>query len=412
MRLLELYLKNIGPFDEAHLKFVSEPEEPAPATLITGQNGTGKTIIIDAIRGIFGEYYCHLERGILRPGFPYLVDAFFRTDHKLLISSSLPQGNGFSSAFTEDDPVWSGRPIFIEQGTVPCPHWVVDYWRSPLATDSYGIKNLIAQDHRKFLQGALQGIYRNAEVTELICYFDYLRDSRDPREKEAGELAWNTLSKIVNASLLDGELSHVARASFTPIVRQAGQLVSLAQLSSGNAYLIQRMVSLLGKMYAVHVLRQTPPEELCQTPGLLLIDEAENHLHPLWQKRFIPNVLSVFPNLQIIATTHSPFIISSVPHARIYVCRYDGKRCVVEEAPAGYANKPVDEILASDVFNETLPFNEEISNLMEERKRAVAAGDETLRRDIERQLLEKNPEYFSYLRIEEHLRALDKPEAR
>ena len=69
------------------------------------------------------------------------------------------------------------------------------------------------------------------------------------------------------------------------------------------------MVSMLGKMYAVNVLNSKPLEELCQAPGLLLIDEAENHLHPKWQKTFINNILTVFPNLQIILTTHSPSLL-------------------------------------------------------------------------------------------------------
>jgi hypothetical protein len=52
---------------------------------------------------------------------------------------------------------------------------------------------------------------------------------------------------------------------------------------------------------------------------LLLIDEAELGLHPQWQKNFISNLLDfinkrfVKHNLQIVLTSHSPFILSDIP---------------------------------------------------------------------------------------------------
>src|SRR5262249_10897093 len=159
--------------------------------------------------------------------------------------------------------------------------------------------------------GSLQGVHQNADVTKLLCYFDYLRDSRVAREKLAGEVLFQTAREIVQLSLLDGELLEVARSTFTPMVRQGGPTVARSSLSRGNAYMIQWMIGMLGKMYAVNVLREEEPERMCQTPGVLLLDEAENHLHPRWQKRFLGDVLRIFPNLQIIATTHSPFVVGS-----------------------------------------------------------------------------------------------------
>ena len=47
-------------------------------------------------------------------------------------------------------------------------------------------------------------------------------------------------------------------------------------------------------------------------PAILLIDEIENHLHPTWQRRVIPALLKYFPGLQILATTHSPFVVAGL----------------------------------------------------------------------------------------------------
>ena len=49
-----------------------------------------------------------------------------------------------------------------------------------------------------------------------------------------------------------------------------------------------------------------------RTPGIVLIDELDLHLHPFWQRRVVQNLTSAFPALQFIATTHSPFIVQSL----------------------------------------------------------------------------------------------------
>ncbi|WP_437575937.1 AAA family ATPase [Sorangium sp. So ce887] len=408
MRLLDLSIQNIGPFDEARLKFLSAHDDPAPVAIITGENGTGKTILLDAIRGLFGAYYGRLERAIWRNGTPFQLEAtlFIDGERERLLSNQKQHLEG-TFDFLQRNRTITSIPIDVEGGE-PCPNWVVDFWRSALPADAYTISQLARPAPKSFLRDALNGVQRNAAVTELICAFDYLRGSDDLHDRQDGEALYDTIRRIVELSVLDGELSHVDRRAFMPMIRQSGQLVPLSNLSSGNAYLIQHMIGLLGKMYAVHVLRETEASELCKTPGLLLIDEAENHLHPRWQKRFLRDVLSIFPNLQIIATTHSPFIVGSVPGARVFVCRYDRERktCVVDDTTDLYANKPVEEILLSPAFDGTQPFGVEISRLIEERKAAFEAGDHVRQKAIERQLKDKNPEYFSYIDIEQRLQAL------
>lgn len=161
-------------------------------------------------------------------------------------------------------------------------------------------------------------------------------------------------------------------------------------------------------MYSLHVLRGGDPAKLLEAPGLLLIDEAENHLHPTWQKRVIPGVREIFPNLQIIAATHSPFVLASVPDARAYVCQYDSatRRTTVSEETAAYHNKPVDEILASPAFDGTGPFSGEIASLLDERRAAAIARDDVRRRAIEQRLMELNPRYFGYLDLDRQIDAL------
>jgi predicted ATP-binding protein involved in virulence len=49
-----------------------------------------------------------------------------------------------------------------------------------------------------------------------------------------------------------------------------------------------------------------------ETPGIVLIDEVDLHLHPRWQRRVVDDLRRVFPNIQFIVSTHSPFIIQSL----------------------------------------------------------------------------------------------------
>lgn len=49
-----------------------------------------------------------------------------------------------------------------------------------------------------------------------------------------------------------------------------------------------------------------------ETEGIVLIDEIDMHLHPIWQKRVVEDLKRTFPKIQFIVTTHSPFIIQSL----------------------------------------------------------------------------------------------------
>lgn len=54
-----------------------------------------------------------------------------------------------------------------------------------------------------------------------------------------------------------------------------------------------------------------------QTPGIVLIDEVDLHLHPEWQQTVIHSLLDTFPLVQFIVTTHSPQVITTVKRQNI-----------------------------------------------------------------------------------------------
>jgi predicted ATP-binding protein involved in virulence len=54
------------------------------------------------------------------------------------------------------------------------------------------------------------------------------------------------------------------------------------------------------------------PEVLARTPGVVLIDELDVHLHPRWQRRVATDLKRTFPRLQFVCTSHSPQVIGEL----------------------------------------------------------------------------------------------------
>ncbi|MCM1048488.1 MAG: AAA family ATPase [Clostridiales bacterium] len=71
--------------------------------------------------------------------------------------------------------------------------------------------------------------------------------------------------------------------------------------------------------YRMALLNPNLLDKVLETPGVVLIDEIDLHLHPAWQKRIMSNLMSIFPNIQFIVTTHSPSILLNVPKEYIWV---------------------------------------------------------------------------------------------
>ncbi|MCS5713519.1 AAA family ATPase [Herbiconiux sp. CPCC 205716] len=85
----------------------------------------------------------------------------------------------------------------------------------------------------------------------------------------------------------------------------------LSYLSSGIKIAAGLVIDLVSR-----IARANPgigAHDLLQAaPGVVLIDEIDLHLHPLWQQRILPQLRKTFPRVQFIVTTHSPQVLSTV----------------------------------------------------------------------------------------------------
>jgi predicted ATP-binding protein involved in virulence len=58
---------------------------------------------------------------------------------------------------------------------------------------------------------------------------------------------------------------------------------------------------------------------LKKTEGIVFIDELDLHLHPSWQKIIVKSLLTTFPKIQFIASTHSPFIVQETEVGQLFI---------------------------------------------------------------------------------------------
>ena len=60
---------------------------------------------------------------------------------------------------------------------------------------------------------------------------------------------------------------------------------------------------------------------LQKTEGIVLIDELDLHLHPEWQRKIVEVLKNTFPNIQFIASTHSPFLIQTTGPEQLIILK-------------------------------------------------------------------------------------------
>jgi predicted ATPase len=85
------------------------------------------------------------------------------------------------------------------------------------------------------------------------------------------------------------------------------------QLSDGYSAIIDIVADLILKMQE----KSSPNREYLKH-GIVIIDEIETHLHLELQRLILPMLTKIFPNIQFIVTTHSPFILNSLTNAIAY----------------------------------------------------------------------------------------------
>ncbi|ETW94960.1 MAG: hypothetical protein ETSY2_48875 [Candidatus Entotheonella gemina] len=146
------------------------------------------------------------------------------------------------------------------------------------------------------------------------------------------------------------------------------------------------------------------PEVTRKTPGIVLIDELDLHLHPKWQRSVVNALKRTFPRVQFVATTHSPFIIQSLQPGELIHLGH--------EQISEYADQSIEDI-AEDVMGVRMPQKSqryiqmmdvatEYYKLLDEGKSARTDEELKIIKDRLDELLipySNNPAYQAYLKL-------------
>ena len=115
------------------------------------------------------------------------------------------------------------------------------------------------------------------------------------------------MKKLQDVMLLDTDGGAIAGTKTGLTLRGPWGAAPFDELSDGYRSTMQWLLDLFAwMMYAGRFPAEKEPA------GILLIDEIEQHLHPRWQRHIIRRLSRQLPRMQIITTTHTPLIASSM----------------------------------------------------------------------------------------------------
>jgi len=352
MRIDSLHLINFKGFADQLFSFPrsldAQPGGNGSFHVLIGQNGRGKTSALDALAvavgswllGVRGEDSRHIwsedirvkviqygDTARIERQLPVSVEAQGQVLGQPLRWKRELRSKRTTSALARNIKALAEKTIQAMQsgGAVTLP--LIAYygtgrlWQEPrdlrtTATDDTAQEVRITDTFTDDLAGAF--------ASRLAGY----RYSIDPRTSPRELLRWlhfeqqlalqerqeSTQFQIVKAALqqaIEGCRRVEYHLRLGLLVDIDGQpRLPFGMLSDGQ----RNMLALVGDL-AIKAAQLNPHlgvNALLQTPGVVLIDELDLHLHPRWQQHIVEDLRRLFPEVQFIATTHSPFIIQTL----------------------------------------------------------------------------------------------------
>jgi predicted ATP-binding protein involved in virulence len=164
-------------------------------------------------------------------------------------------------------------------------------------------------------------------------------------------------------------------------------LVPLSALSLGYQTTLAWTVDLAWRLFQHYTKSRNPLAE----PAIVIIDEIDLHLHPLWQRTIMDDLSRLFPRTQFIATAHSPLMVQSAPDANLAVLHKIKDEVIIENDPEVVRSWRVDQILNSELFGLPTSRDAKTELLFRERARLLDKirrnrSEQARLRHLERQL--------------------------
>lgn len=339
MYLRHLHIQNLKLLRDLDLSFIGEDGKPRMWTVIIGENGTGKTSILQAI-ALAAAGAPHIN-GLIENNAGAFRDKrntgaimSIRAEFGL---SETHRASRFYPGFSPDD-VPQGEVIVSSTVHLSPEHQVLrGVSRYVDGPDTDPIEEARSVD-APFWFVAAYGIGRSlprsslGEPTLQLASIDRLRPLFQPVQLIGTAFA-NILpepmrrkySRVLQQALFgvegllpgfknlelrgQGGVKNAQdlqeRHRFVQALPSGDLKLPANWLSHGYQSTIAWIADLVGQILW-EAGAGLPPEEM---EGLVLIDELDLYLHPRWQRALIRALKATFPRIQFVATTHSPLAL-------------------------------------------------------------------------------------------------------
>jgi predicted ATPase len=387
---LALELQGVRCFDETQRLDLSAGERrPSRWTIILGENGTGKTTLLQSLAAFERIPNPWKQKGgeTVPRGFKeYASGPNWDRFDIARIGTGRDASLTLETAYASMALGWTyTRGVFrLEYRTKPTSS--ASYLSDPLETHeppicyAYGAGRRMGSStlDRRESDDATKSLFQdeaeliNAE--EWLLRIDYsaskpseIQDQEQERLERVKHLLINILPDVKKIRFLPPSVRH--RNPQVEFQTSDGW-VPLRYLGYGYRTLITWMVDLASRMADRYPDSQDPLAE----PAVVLVDEIDLHLHPRWQRELIRYLTDRFPNTQFIVTAHSPLIVQAASgvDANIALLKREGDHVVIENDVDVIRNWRVDQILTSDLFGLPSARPPELDKPLARRKELLA----------------------------------------
>ena len=317
---MNYFIKNIHINKLFHLENFDIPiaDEKYPHLIITGKNGSGKTVLFNAISSFIDEIKDKktLDFLSLSDKLEYwkkqLKSASNQKDQMEIKNYIKNYSEWVEELYGEVDVQFNNIGVVLEK-----------YGEHDFVFAFYPAgRKVMMSEPKNPTKPVFQ--YRSVRDTATSQFLYFMSDlkiqealARNEKQfDDADEInAWfvsfeNLLKQIYQDDNLKLEFNY---KDYSFWICTEGKKFKFTQLSDGFAAALDIVDDLIMKMQNDIFLTRNYQKE-----GIVLIDEIETHLHLGLQKIIMPLLTQVFPNIQFIITTHSPFVLSSMPTAVAY----------------------------------------------------------------------------------------------
>ena len=405
----QLTIENVGAFSgPQQLTLLDGNNRPARWTLIVGDNGVGKTTLLQCLARmapVFNDPADDDTGPLPRDVEPQLAReensvlralARNRATEPTLLSARLSVGarlNGpkhrsrdtitTSLKFTQTRNGIANIKLGGESRKRVKEPLVVGYSASRRPREA-ALGSLITKSP---LASLLEIATELCDAEELLCRLDYSSLKGQSRATRFLTDLKVVLSEILPDIKRPDDIEILGPPSPDDLegtgvhVRTPSGRVPLHQLSLGYRTVFSWTVDLAWRLLE-HYPRSSRP---LHQPAIVLVDEIDLHLHPIWQREIRDRLTEKFPQVQFIATAHSPLMAQSSLGANLAVVRWENDHAVIEDDPVVVGSWRLDQLVTSDLFELESARPPEIekqqrrrAELMEKANLSVDEGQELL----------------------------------